>query len=87
MPEPKYPLTVDTLGKLIDGGWHLQPHCENCGEGLSLDMEKLAATVGRDFHFIGREFPLRCPLCGSGNVSTRISSAPPAGNLPEVIYR
>ena len=77
---------VDTLGKLIYVGQHLQPHCDDCGNGLRVDMDKLAAKVDRDFRFIGREFPLRCPLCGSGNVSTRISSAPPADNPPEVLY-
>lgn len=81
-----YPLTVDTLGKLIDVGHHLQPQCADCGSGLRVDMEKLAAKAGRDFKFIGRRFPLRCPLCGSGDVSTRVSSAPPAGHPPEVLY-
>jgi hypothetical protein len=72
---PKYPLTVDTLGVLIDARHHLQPHCDDCGEGLSVNMQRLASKIGRDFYYIGRRFPLRCPVCGSDNVSTRISSA------------
>lgn len=86
MAKAVYPLTVDTLGKLIDVGHHLQPHCDDCGNGLRVDMDRLAAKVGRDFYYIGRRFPLHCPLCGSDDVSTRISSAPSAGNSPEVIY-
>jgi hypothetical protein len=46
MPSPKYPLSVDTLGKLIDTRHHLQPHCDDCGEGLCVNMEKLAARIG-----------------------------------------
>jgi hypothetical protein len=30
----QYPLAVDTLGKLIDVGHHLQPHCDDCNNGL-----------------------------------------------------
>jgi hypothetical protein len=62
------------------------PWCDDCGNGLRVNLGKLATKVGRDFNYIGSEFPLRCPLCASGNVSTRISSAPPAGNPPEVLY-
>jgi hypothetical protein len=86
MVEPTYPLIVDTLGKLIDVGQHVQPHCDDCGNGLGVNMGRLAAKVGRDFRLIGQRFPLWCPLCGSDSVSTRISSAPPAGHPPEVVY-
>lgn len=37
-------------------------------------MERLAAKIVRDFSYIRRRFPLRCPLCAGSNVSTRISS-------------
>jgi hypothetical protein len=47
-------------------------------------MQKLIERVGRDWP-LGR-FPLRCQLCGGGNVSTRIRSALPVGDPPEVIY-
>jgi hypothetical protein len=59
MPGPQHPLTVDTLGKLIDAGQHLQASCEDCGGGLRVDMNRLAAKVGRNFGYVGRRLPLR----------------------------
>jgi hypothetical protein len=31
----KYPLTIDTLGKLIEANHHLQPSCDDFSDGLS----------------------------------------------------
>ena len=84
MAELTYPLTVDTVGKLIDAGHHLQASCEDCG-GLSVNMELLAAKIGRDYAFVGRNFPLRCPLCGN-RITARIGSGPLVGGAPEVTY-
>lgn len=63
---PGYPLTIDTLGKLIDGGYSLAAYCDRCVEPRGLvDLEALVAKLGRD-HSSSRDAlrpHLPCPKC------------------------
>jgi hypothetical protein len=82
-----YPLTVDTIGKLIDVGHHLHTRiawiaARDCVWTSGSWSRRLARTGALSV------VNTRCaiPLCGSDRVETRISSAPPAGSPPEVLY-
>ena len=76
MPEPTYPITVDTIGKLIDLEMVAFMYCPSCQRSAHIDLEKLAEHVGRDWYFIGRRWPVKCSECGSSNVETRIAPKP-----------
>jgi hypothetical protein len=66
MPEDlSYPLTVDTIGKLIAlgigaGGW-----CPTCQKIRDIDLNKVAEKVGRDWRYIGAHWPVKCRDCGT----------------------
>jgi Zn finger protein HypA/HybF involved in hydrogenase expression len=69
-----YPLTLDTIGKLIDHGFIGQGWCRSCQRGGSVNLDAVAAKVGRDWVFIQRKWPVTCPYCGSDDVETRIAA-------------
>jgi hypothetical protein len=75
MPNPIYPVTIDTIGKLIDHGMIAFMWCLWCPRSADIDLEKLAEHVGRDWYFIARRWPLKCAECGSSNVETRIGKS------------
>jgi hypothetical protein len=59
MPEPTYPATINTLGKLVDhgmGAFMLCPTCQKAGrpDVRDVDLERLAGRVGRDWYFINQ---------------------------------
>ena len=67
MPEPTYPATIDTLGKLIDhgmGAFMLCPSCLNAGRShvRDLDLARLAGHLGRNWCFINRRWPIKRAL-------------------------
>jgi len=76
----KQPLTIDTLGACIDGGYTITMHCEARHNGLMchyskvLDLEKLAKKLGRDHSSMHNDLVphLWCLKCGSKNVSIRL---------------
>jgi hypothetical protein len=79
MPEP---IVIDTLQKLIDGGYTLTAHCDKCLHQSFLDLNRLADKFGPQFDFVV-ERPkllsgLYCAKCGSKRIST-ILGAPTTG--------
>ena len=82
-----YPVTIDTLGKLIEHGMGAFLWCPTCSRagriaGRDIDLERLAEHVGRDWYFINRRWPVRCAICGERNVEMRI--VPPAPSHPNL---
>jgi hypothetical protein len=72
-----YPVTVDTLGKLIDHGMVAFLSCPTCQGAADIDLGKLAERVGREWCFVNRSWPIRCAACGELNVEVRITPKPP----------
>lgn len=72
-------ISIDTIGATIDYGYELGAHCLNadCRHWVRLDLEALAAKLGRD-HPTSREalMPrLRCSKCGGKNIGLTLSYA------------
>jgi len=83
MPEPTYPVTIDTLGKLIDHGMGAFLWCPTCSKAgrldvRNIDLKQLAKHVGRDWYFISRRWPIPCATCGERNVEVRIRAPVPS---------
>lgn len=84
VPELK-PKFIDTLGALIDDDYQVALDCENPHEGLTcgfvkwLDLEKLAAKLGRNHGCLASDItPHVCRTkCGGKKVSVRLH--PPTG--------
>ena len=82
MSKPTYPVTIDTLGKLIEHGMGAFLWCPACQTARDIDLERLAERIGRDWCFINRRWPVRCATCGERNVEVRITpTAPPHPGL------
>ncbi len=87
MSKPTYPVTIDTLGKLIEHGMGAFLSCPTCSKAgrldvRDIDLEKLAERIGRDRCFVNRRWPIRCATCGERNVEVRIKpTAPPHPGL------
>ena len=62
MSGPTYPITVDTIGALIDLGMGAFLSCPACHHCADIDLERLAERVGRNWEFINRRWPVRCGL-------------------------
>ena len=75
--KPKF---IDTLGVLIDDDYQVALYCENPRDGLTcgfvkwLDLEKLAAKLGRDHGSMHDDLVphLFCTKCGGKKVSLRL---------------
>jgi hypothetical protein len=79
---------IETVGEAYQLGWTviarcaagkreaMKPHRE-CGERSHLDMETLVWTRGVSFPLSRLESRLKCPRCGSRNVSL-IFDVPPS---------
>lgn len=71
---------IDTLGALIDDDYRVALYCETPRDGLtcgfvkSLDLEKLAAKLGRDHGSMHDDLVpyLFCTKCGGKKVSLRL---------------
>ena len=72
MPGPTYPVTLDTIGKLIDHNMLAFMYCLSCSRTSEIELEKLAERVGRDWYFIARRWPVKCADCGTSKVETQI---------------
>ena len=86
MSAPTQPLVrIDTLGACIDRNYRIALHCEQtyglapCNYFQWLDLEKLAAKLGRDHGCLRDDLVphLWCLRCGSHNVSIRLHSLAP----------
>ena len=86
MNKPTYPVTIDTLGKLIEHGMGAFLWCPTCSQAgrvdaRDIDLKRLAERVGRDWYFVNRDWPIRCAACGEQKVKVRITPpAPPHGH-------
>ena len=79
MSEPTYPATIDTLGKLIDHGMGAFMQCPTCAKAgrpdvRTIDLERLAGHLGRNWCFINRCWPVKCATCSERNVKVRITA-------------
>ncbi len=74
MPEPTYPVTIDTLGKLIEHDMGAFLSCPTCHRCSDIDLGRLAERVGRDWYFINRRWPVKCATCGERNMEVRITA-------------
>ena len=87
MPERSYPVTIDTLGKLIDHGMGAFVACPTCLKAgrpdvHDIDLNQLAGHLGRNWCSINRSWPIKCATCGERDVMVRITA--PAPSYPNV---
>lgn len=72
---------IETIGDLLDGGYSLHAYCErdDCRHSSRLDLDALAARLGRDHGALHRDLVphLRCSACGEA-VRLSLRMAPPA---------
>ncbi len=74
MREPTIrPVTISTVGDLIDRRMSLSAHCGVCGRSSRVDLEALAARVGRDAVYVGGALRLVCAGCGARDVSITVA--------------
>lgn len=71
-------LYIDTIGALIDSLTTLTVYCadDNCWHGKDVDLEKLAARIGRDhscMHSDLIKLNWRCEKCGGRKVTFRLA--------------
>ncbi|WP_414463357.1 hypothetical protein [Hyphomicrobium sp. DY-1] len=71
---------VETLGQALDLGWKVKAKCaagkregmktvRACVHGYALDLQTLVWTRGRDFPLSWLGSRMRCPRCGSRQVT------------------
>jgi len=70
MPDP---VTISTIGDLIDHRMSLTAHCGDCGRSAGVDLEAAAAAFGRDAGYVGGTLRLTCVACGSRMVSITVA--------------
>lgn len=80
MSEMKKPVIIDTLGKLLDGGYAFNLWCVDCTRGGLLPIDPFVKKLGRD-HSMSIKGHVKCGRCGGKNVEVRIQ-APQAGERP-----
>jgi hypothetical protein len=73
-PARPHPLSLDTIGKLIDHGYEVFLWCRTCKSVGDIDLAWLAEQVGRDGMFVGRRWPVQCLACGNDDIETRITA-------------
>jgi hypothetical protein len=85
-------MSVETLGEALSYGWRITARCawgkqreglktpKECRYRAELDLETLVWTRGRTFPISRLESRLRCPHCGSREV-TLIFSLPTNANV------
>ena len=83
MPELTYPATINTLGKLIDHGMGAFLCCPTClkaerPDARTIDLNRLAGHLGRNWCFINRRWPVKCATCGEPNVTVGIAAPAPS---------
>ena len=84
MSEPTYPVTIDTLGKLIDHGMGAFLWCPTCAKAgrpdvRDINLQWLGGYVGRRCTFPRSPSPVEC---GEHNVTAPIT--PPTPSHPGV---
>jgi hypothetical protein len=87
---------VETIRQARDYGWKAKARCaygkrdamksiRACIQATDLDMDTLVWTRGRDFPLARLAERLRCPRCGSREVS--VMFIPPAGARAQPVQR
>lgn len=74
------PVIIDTLGKLMDGGYRFNVWCVDCTRGGLLPIEPFVKKLGRD-HPMSIRGHVKCSKCGGKNIEVRIQ-APQPGERP-----
>lgn len=73
-------ISVDTLGKLRDGGYTITAYClgRHCRRSARLDLDALIVRLGYDFVVVGDPPPLvaklRCSACGGKDLQLGLGS-------------
>lgn len=69
-------IDLNRLDGMVQYGYRLTAHCENCGHYGPVDLNKLIAKFGSDFDTVDRRdelvAALRCTKCGGSNVDIRM---------------
>jgi hypothetical protein len=68
----KVPITISTLGDLLDSHMGLSWACDDCHRSLDLTLARAIELWGRDQVYVRWRAPVRCAGCGSRNVSMRV---------------
>lgn len=67
LPDITYPLSVDTIGKMLALGQQVQVHCHayGCGHSGRLNLVQLARKVGLDYPCMEGDLKkhVYCPRC------------------------
>jgi hypothetical protein len=67
LPEITYPLTIDTIGKVLALGHEITVHCHNygCGHSGRLNLVRIARKVGMDYPCgeAALKTQTHCPVC------------------------
>ena len=74
--KPTCPVSIDTLGKLIDygiGAFMVCPTCAKAGRSDVRDIDRLAGHLGRNWCFIKRRWLVKCATCGERSVEVWIT--------------
>ncbi len=59
---------IQTLGDLLDHGFALNAFCDTCVRGFRVDLDDLAARLGRDYAHVGASLPITCESCGNDDL-------------------
>ena len=68
-------IVIATIGDHIENGYTIRAHCNNvrCLHNALVDLEALAARLGRDFDTMRIRPRLRCTSCGTRDCSITVS--------------
>lgn len=87
LPEITYPLSIDSIGKLLALGHEVTIHCHEygCGHRARINMVKLARKLGMDHPILDKDLKPHffCSCCrDAGRVSTNFGFVHHALTLP-----
>jgi hypothetical protein len=75
-----HPIVLSTIGHLIDYGYRLSSWCSVCFRHGEIDLQALAARVGRDRSYLRPSLRFRCKECGTdrGQISPPMKNGFPS---------
>lgn len=73
MPRPPLtPITIATVGDLIDNDIRMHAECRACQHKAWVDLDTVAERVGRDHSYLRGNLKLTCSACGSRDIASVI---------------